>query len=293
MSERSLAILALVGAAIFIGWVPVLVRWSEVGPIATAFWRLSIASTLALAMLGFGRREHAPISGGLALWLAICGALFAGDLAFLHLAIGATSVANAALLNNLAPVFAGAIAMILGRPTGARFWAGMGLALIGVVLLFLPRLDRGPTELFGLVAGLLSALFFAGYLLAVERLREAFSTLAILAWMGLASAVVLLPVAWVAGERLMPITLEGWVIVISYALIAQGIGQALLIYALARVSGAEAGVGLLLQTATAAGFGALLLGEAAGPALLIGGGAVLAGVLIATSRPPAAPRPVR
>lgn len=68
----------------------------------------------------------------------------------------------------------------------------MALALAGIVMVFLPRIDRGSTEVVGLSIGLLSALFFVCYLLTVER-RGLLSTVTILARTGLAAAIVLLP----------------------------------------------------------------------------------------------------
>lgn len=282
--ERRRAVAALIAGAIIIGSVPILVRWSEVGAIATAFWRMAIAGGLALILLRPWHTRRTACSIRLVAGLGFCGLLFAADLATFHLAIGATTVANASLLNNLAPLFAGVLAMILGRPTGARFWLGMGCALIGVAMLFIPKLDRSSTELVGLGTGLASAIFFAGYLLVVERLRGVCSTVAIIGWTGLASAIVLLPAAWAAGERLLPVTVNGWLVLAALAIVAHGAGQALVIYALARLSGPEAGVGMLLQVVAAAMLGALLLGETIGLALVIGGAAVLLGVIVATTR---------
>lgn len=70
----------------------------------------------------------------------------------------------------------------------------------------------------------------------------------------------------------------------ALGIVADGLGQALLIYALARLSGPEASVGLLLQPVTAACLGALLLGEAVGLSLVLGGSVVLVGVFVATAR---------
>jgi hypothetical protein len=43
-AEKGRALAALVLGGIFLGSSPILVRVSELGPIATAFWRLTLAS---------------------------------------------------------------------------------------------------------------------------------------------------------------------------------------------------------------------------------------------------------
>ena len=283
-SKRRRAIAALIASMVIGSTVPILVRWSEVGPVSTAFWRMAIGGGLAIVVLRPWRDGRAVLSRGMVIGLGIGGALFAADLATFHLAIGATSVANASLLNNLAPLFAGAIAVVFGRPPSRRFWLGTALAIIGATVLFFPKFDRGSPELVGLGIGLTSALFFACYLLVVERLRDACSTITIVAWTGLAAAAVLLPTAWAAGEQLVPATLEGWIVLAALAIIAQGVGQALVVYALAGLSGPEAGAGILLQVVATAVLGVLLLGEAVGMALIVGGTTILLGVVMATSR---------
>src|SRR5207253_2530797 len=94
----------LLGAA-FIALSPIFVRLSEAGPTATAFWRVALAvPPLWILALCFRGAQGNTVSGVKLLLLA-AGAAFAGDLAFWHLSIKHTSVANATLLANLAAPF--------------------------------------------------------------------------------------------------------------------------------------------------------------------------------------------
>ena len=105
-----LALVALVAGAVGIACTPIFVRLSEVGPTATAFWRLALALPFLWLWTEVGnRRETAPARRLSAhrtlLALTLAGVFFAGDLALWHWSIGFTSVANSTLLVNLAPVF--------------------------------------------------------------------------------------------------------------------------------------------------------------------------------------------
>src|SRR4030095_2699412 len=72
---------ALVAGAICIGFAPIWVRWSEVGPVATAFHRLAFALPVlalwALTETRGGQRDHGRrVSGG----TLVAGVCFALDL---------------------------------------------------------------------------------------------------------------------------------------------------------------------------------------------------------------------
>jgi drug/metabolite transporter (DMT)-like permease len=97
------ALPALLAGATCIALSPIFVRLSDVGPTASAFWRVALAVPLLWPMLLASRRTGAPSID----WklLAAAGFAFAGDLAFWHWSIRFTSVANATLLANLAAPF--------------------------------------------------------------------------------------------------------------------------------------------------------------------------------------------
>src|SRR5689334_18035312 len=107
------AVPALFLGATFIALSPIFVRLSDVGPTASAFWRVALAMPLLWPLVLASRRGHdAPPDWK---WLLLAGAAFAGDLAFWHGSIRFTSVANATLLANLAAPFVTAALWIFWR----------------------------------------------------------------------------------------------------------------------------------------------------------------------------------
>src|SRR5258705_7661784 len=85
-------------------------------------------------------------------------------------------------------------------------------------------------ELIGDALGVVTAMFYAGYQLTVTKLRARVATSTIMAWTGLVTAVILLPVALLSGEPMLPATGMGWVKLAGLALISQVAGQSLIAY---------------------------------------------------------------
>ncbi len=109
----ALAALILGGAAI--GGSPIFVRLSEVGPMATGFLARGAGFLSDLHLLADQGWRHRPkpetwADRGM---LILPGVILAVDLITWHLSITITSVANATLLANLAPVFVTIIGVLL------------------------------------------------------------------------------------------------------------------------------------------------------------------------------------
>jgi drug/metabolite transporter (DMT)-like permease len=128
---------------------------------------------------------------------------------------------------------------------------------------------------------LVSAQLYAGYLMAVGRLRQRFSTATIMTWSGLAAVLALLVLTLATGERLFATTWQGWLMLAGLGLFSQAAGQSLIAYALAHLPAAFGAVGLLIQPATAAVLAWVLLGEALGPWQAAGAAVVAAGIVLA------------
>jgi drug/metabolite transporter (DMT)-like permease len=277
---------ALLAGATFIALSPIFVRESlaaGVGPTAAAFWRVALAVPALWVVYGLGRGPQGRRYSGKWPLLLAAAAAFAGDLAFWHKSIQLTSVANATLLANLASIFVTLAAWIFlrQRPTGV-FLAGLAAALAGVVLLVHTSLEFASTGLAGDALGVVTAMFYAGYLLAVKTLRDRGEvTLHLMAVTTTITALLLFPVALAAGEPMIPQTAAGWWILVGLALVSHAAGQGLIAYALAHLPAAFSSVSLLFQPVMAALFAWLLLAEALAPLQIAGGVVVLVGIYLA------------
>jgi drug/metabolite transporter (DMT)-like permease len=255
------------------------VRLIDVGYTAAAFWRVALALPFLGALWWPRRARGAGVADLRWLWLA--GAFFAADLAVWHQSIRFTSVANSTLLANLAPVFvtAGSV-WLFGDRVSARFLGGMALALCGSALLVASSFTISMQTVFGDALGMVTALFYAGYLLTVSHQRRDTSTIELMFWSTLACAVVLLPITLATGEPFWPQSARGWAVLLGMALISQVAGQGLIAWSMAHLPAAFSSVSLLVQPVTAAVLAWVLLAEPFGVLQALGGAVVLAGIVI-------------
>lgn len=257
---------------------PLLVRLADVGPMASAFWRLALAAPLLLLM--------ARVVGGPGtvlwpqrrlLWLAgLAGLAFAGDLAVWHLGIMRTTLANSTLLANAAtfmlPLYG---AVMLGQRLDRLQGLALGVAAAGMALLMGRSAELSPQHLAGDLLCLAAAIFYTVYLVAIEKVR------------GQVDALPALALATFAGALcLAPLTLTGtfwpqdWTAILGLAIGSQVIGQGLIVYAVRHLSPLVIGLSLLVQPAISAAVGAIRFGEVPGPWELAGAALVVAALVI-------------
>ena len=281
-SSLNPALAALLFGATCIALSPIFVRLSEAGPTATAFWRVALAVPVLWLFALSGKPARRRYSGRWLLLVA-AGFAFAGDLAFWHLAIKFTSVANSTLLANLASIFVTLAAwMFLRQRPSGLFLAGLAVALAGVALLVRTSVGFSQTGLLGDAFGVVTAMFYAGYIFAVKGLRDrGETTLYLMAITSTITAMFLAPAALASGEQLFPASAYGWGVLLGLALVSHAAGQGLIAYALAHLPAAFSSVSLLLQPVMAALFAWVLLQEALVPLQIAGGFAVLAGIYLA------------
>ena len=265
---------------------PILVRLSPVGPSATAFWRVLLALPLLWAWSGRHKAglplKDLPASSADYGQLFLAGWFFAVDLSLWHWSIKLTSVANATLLVNFAPVFVTLGSwLIFQQRIRILFLLGMALALAGMGLIAGHNFQVSLRCFWGDALSFSAALFYAGYLLSIKTLRERFVTSTIMAWSGMGSAITLLLISLLTGEPLFFSGLQGWAILLGLAMISQAAGQSLITYALAQLPAAFSSVALLFQPLTAAFLAWLLLEEPISGWQAYGGFLVLLGIAVA------------
>ncbi len=290
-SAKTFALPVLFLGAIGIAFAPIFVRLSEVGPVTTAFYRLLFAVPMLWVWtqidIKTAARKHrdkpkVPRSRYEWKWVCLAGLFFAGDLAVWHWSIVFTTVANATLFANFAPIFVtfGAWLLFKERITWL-FILGLIFALSGAAMLIGISFGVGPQQVLGDALGLLTAVFYAGYILSIKQVRTMFSTSVTMMWSGIITCVALFVIAFLSEDQLLASTLYGWSVLIGLALVSHTGGQALIAYALAHLPASFASVALLLQPATAAFLAWVILGEVLGILQGVGGVLVLTGIFLA------------
>lgn len=289
-----LALIALVAGAVAIGFAPVFARVSEAGPVATAFFRMALAAPI---LWGWWWATAPPAAASPDPWrptgfrrarpprhlLWVSGLLFAIDLAIWHWAIHFTTVANATLLANTAPILVTIAARVLyDERVSHAFVVGTVLAFLGAAVLLGVDLELSRWHLLGDGLSLVAALFYAGYLMSVKELRRHHSVSRIMTVSATTSAIVLLPLALISPEpNFLPLTTTGWLVLVGLALVSHAAGQSLIAYALAHLRAGFSALTLLIQPVVAAALAWWWVDERLTTFQVLGGLLVLAGVFVA------------
>ena len=275
---------ALVLGAMAMGISPIFVRWADVGPFASAFWRVMLALPALYAWMRLAERGQRP-GPRFSKPVLLAGLAFAGDLLFWHSAILHTSVANATFFATTAPIWVVAFGWILfGKRAGRATLLGLALCLIGGAALVAESLRFRPSGALGDGFGLATGVFFGLYFLAVEAARRKVSAARATFELSVITAAALLAVALAAEPRLMPASLSGVGALIGMSWVSHAGGQGLLSVALGRLPATFSSLVIFLEAVAAALFAWGLLGEPVSAVQAFGGGLILAGIYVARPR---------
>ncbi|CAG0927826.1 hypothetical protein TFLX_00647 [Thermoflexales bacterium] len=180
---RAYALLAL--GIFFISFSAIFTKWTNLPGVTSGFYRLAIAATV-LALPFYRRRAQHPPLDRRVLGLALLGGLwFALDTAMWNSSLTLTSAASATLLGNTSSILVALGAWLIFRERlRRRFWFGLFVALIGVLLVlsadWLTPQDTATiadTRTLGNLLALAAAVFYAAYLLTTQHTRASLDTM--------------------------------------------------------------------------------------------------------------------
>jgi len=205
----------MVLAVILTGVGPVLVRNSPVDPAATAFWRLLIATPIALFLI----RRSVLLPTRAMFWAAVGGLLLAGDLCFWNAALMRTTILEGTILVMVYPLIA-AVAnyLIFKERITLRVGVGGAIAFLGLLLMVSQASSSAGSSLEGDLMAVAAAFFYTGSLLISARLCRVYDTQIVSFWL----------IFWAAVGSALPALLElrtfpehpfGWLYILGYALL--------------------------------------------------------------------------
>jgi drug/metabolite transporter (DMT)-like permease len=281
---------ALVLGAVAMGASPIFVRLADVGPFASAFWRMALAIPFLWGWLKFEasrpgsnvRVLNASSDAKLIIWI---GFLFAGDLFFWHLSILNTSIANATLLATTTPIAVAFGAwMFLKEKITPKIMTGVLSGIAGAGLLVGASATFAPENVLGDVSGLITAGFFGTYFLSLAYARRSMSAAQVMFYPAIVTAGLLLIIALLLDDRLFPQSLQGWATLGALALISQIAGQGFAAYALGHLPAVFSSLVLFFEVLAAVLLAWLIFAEPVSVWQLGGGMLILAGIYVARPR---------
>ena len=277
-------------------------------------WRFAIGAALAWAWIAIsperraavgrlGRRE-VLVGVGLGIW-------YTGNAGTYYAGLETVPAALAGVLVYLYPAIVAVLSVrYASRLEGRRPWIALGIALLGVVLA-LGGIDLSRTGTVGGIAlVLISPLIYAGWIILSARLagersdRLAHETAgdghvddaaAASALMITSTAIVFVIVALATGRPVAPpeIPSAAWPFLAAIGFLGTFLAIQTFYAGSRRIGAAQAALVSTVEPLIIVGLAFVFLHETLGPAQLVGGALIIAGVLIAQTgtRPAGAPSP--
>lgn len=292
LDTETRATIRLLSGAVLISFSAVFVRVLSVPPAVSAFYRLLFGGGfLLLYVLATKRLLAKALTGLLAIFLA--AAFFAADLWTWHRSIIYVGPGLATILANF-QVFFLALAGVLffGERWRWQLMIAIPMALLGLGMIvgFDWRSLTGQYRT-GIWLGLLTAVFYAAFILSLRRTRtdgRQRSAVVDLALVSLISAALLGIGATAAGDSLALSWSRDLVILLAYALVAQVFGWLLIAHSLAQVPASRVGLILLLQPLLAFVWDVLFFSRSITPTELTGAALTLLGIYLGMRKAPGA-----
>ena len=278
--------LAALGGAMCIAFSGIFYRWAAVSPETGAAFRALFGLPL-LALVAAGEwRRYGPMTGRQRRLAAIAGVFFAGDLIFWHHAIEAVGAGLATVLANLQVIVVGLVAwVLLGERPSRSVLGALPIVLLGVVLIsgVLGTDAYGANPALGVVLGLGTAVFYAGYLLVIRRVGRDLRRPAGPVTVATAATFVTAAGVGIAVGSFDPTPGPeslAWLALLGIS--AQFGGSLLIAVSLPRLPAVLTSIILLSQPVVTVGLAMILLGETPSLPQILGVVLVIGGIALAT-----------
>ena len=277
----------LVLGALFISFSPIFVRFSDVDPIMTAFYRIifSLPFFLFFSSIGVVDKIKLPTIKHSYLIFIIAGIFFALDLICWHWSVKLTTVSKSTFLSNLAPVVVIIFALVFLKERYSKFFfIAVIFSLSGMILLLGESFKFNKQEFLGDLLGILTALWYGSYIITISQLRKNFNTTSIMFFSGLVTSIILIIVSLIFEQKFIPQSLNTILILFLLGFICQFLGQAFITNSLAYLPASTSSLILLIQPIAATVLGYLFFQEKLTLVQFIGSILILIGIYIARKK---------
>lgn len=277
--------LALGAGVLALSMSALFVRWAQAPGLVTSFYRMSIAAVILLPVIASSVRAKGLPPLRWMLFPALGGIFTALDHGAWSTAIGSTRIANATLLNNMAPLWVALFAALVWREhLNGKFWLGLVITMVGAAvvlgsdMLFAPELNSGN------LLAIFSSLAYAAYFLITQRGRTRLDVLTYVWLVDIFAALSLLGMVRGLGMPLAGFDATTWLIFLAAALVSQIGGYFSIAYALGHLPASVVSPTMILQPVLTALLAIPFTGEILSPMQWLGGMAVLGGIFLINRR---------
>ena len=255
--------LMLALGATLIGFAPIFVKWSDLSPAAITFWRMLLALPL-LTCFNYVINEKIFFrvkSKKTIFYTALASLAFTTDLTLWHYSMNITSVANATIIVNSAPIFVALLAFIIYKELPAKgFGKSFLITYVGIIGLIIFSNNYANGKIFGDLLCMIAAIFYAVYLLIISKLNKETSLNIIFYTTFFCCLFSLMPIM-INSKSFIPISNFEWINMFLMAFLCQFGGQFLITFGIGKISASNGSIGLLMQPLTATLLAALIFSE--------------------------------
>ena len=261
--QRTNYFILLAFGAMLIGFAPIFVKLSMLSSSAISFYRMFLALPFLFLLnyilnkkFFFRVKNKKTI-----LYAAFASLAFTTDLTLWHFSMDITSVSNATIIVNSAPIFVAILSFIFFKERLTKgFLLSFLVTYIGIVGLIYFSNNYVNGKLLGDILCLIAAFFYGVYLLVIARLGKENSLNIIFYTTFFCCLFSIIPMM-IEGGNLVPSSSFEWLNLILMAFLCQFGGQYFITHAIGKISASGASIGLLMQPLTATILAAIIFSE--------------------------------
>jgi len=261
--QRTNYFILLAFGAMLIGFAPIFVKWSMLSSSAIAFYRMFLAIPfLFILNYAVNRRLSFKVNNkSTILYAAFASLAFTTDLTLWHFSMTITSVSNATIIVNSAPIFVAILSFILFKEKlSTGFVFSFVITYSGIIGLIYFSNNYANGKLLGDLLCLVAAFFYGVYLLIISKLGKENSLNIIFYTTFFCCIFSIIPMI-VEGGDIFPASNFEWLNLILLAVLCQFGGQYFITHAIGKISASSGSVGLLMQPITATLLAAFIFNE--------------------------------
>jgi drug/metabolite transporter (DMT)-like permease len=236
-----------------IGFAPIFVKWSMLSSSAIAFYRMFFAIPfLFIFNYTVNKRFSFKVNNkSTILYTAFASLAFTTDLTLWHFSMTITSVSNATIIVNSAPIFVAILSFIIFKEKLSKgFLLSFLITYIGIIGLIYFSNNYSNGKFLGDLLCLVAAFFYGVYLLIIAKLGKEKSLNIIFYTTFFCCIFSIIPMI-IEGGNIFPASSFEWINLILLAFLCQFGGQYFITHAIGKISASSGSIGLLMQPITA------------------------------------------